>query len=314
MALHDRVTGRTGNNDLHPGECPAASQRGNVGPAENLASNRSNSSTSFAHLPTRNVSLAYTLEGPTEAPVVVLAHGFASFKEVWRFQIPALTPRYRVLRYDHRGHGESSDGAHSCSIRYLSEDLLALLDAIGIGRVCLVGHSMGGRTLFHFALDHGDRLWGAVVVDGQSEAPQPAFRKELELNYGLLDKGNLEGFYQAAIPQGQVPQRLEREPELRDWYRKHFFANRPQALLPELRAIFEMPRLTDRLGDIQVPVLAFVGDDDKHFHTLARRYGEVIPNSRVVQVAGSHHYPMFDQPEGFNAELLTFLDSWAPAQ
>lgn len=270
--------------------------------------------TRFADLPTRGVQLAYSLEGRDSAPVVVLAHGFAGFKEVWCYQIPALAPRYRVLRYDHRGHGESSDGAEACATRDLSEDLLALLGYLRIEKVCLVGHSMGGRALFQFALDHGDRLWGAVVVDGQSEAPQPAFRQGLRLNYSLLERGDLEGFYQAAIPQGQVPLRLEREPEMRDWYRHYFFRNRPRALLPEMRAIFDMPRLTDRLGEIQTPLLAFVGSEDTHFHALAEHYQKTIPNARAVYVADSHHYPMFDQPERFNAELLSFLDRWAPTQ
>ncbi|HEY8476766.1 MAG TPA: alpha/beta hydrolase, partial [Chloroflexota bacterium] len=171
---------------------------------------------------------------------------------------------------------------------------------------------MGGRTLFQFALDHQDRLWGAVAVDAQSEAPQPAFAGELRLNRDLIARGDLEGFYRAAVPQGQVPLRLEREPDVRDWYRRHFFRNRPTGLLPLLDAILSMPRLTPRLHEIRVPFLAFVGSEDAHFLDLAERYRTTIPGARVVVVPGARHYPMFDQPERFNEALTRFLAEHAP--
>ena len=96
----------------------------------------------------------YTLDGPSDAPVVTLSHSLAASLEMWEPQLPALTQRFRVLRYDTRGHGGSEvpPGAYTLSV--LADDVRNLLGALGIARTHFVGLSMGGMIGQTLALEH----------------------------------------------------------------------------------------------------------------------------------------------------------------
>ena len=121
--------------------------------------------------------LYYELAGPVTAETVVLIHHFTLDLRMWDDQFNEFARRYRVLRYDARGFGRSGqiNGAYSAR-----DDLRALLDALGIQRAHLVGHSMGGRYAIDFALVHPTRVRTLVLSDPSiSGAPfSGAFTKE----------------------------------------------------------------------------------------------------------------------------------------
>lgn len=96
------------------------------------------------HLVTLAATLAYTIDGPINAPVLVLSNSLGTDHTLWDKQLPAFAARFRVLRYDARGHGQSSVPAGPYRIADLGRDVLALLDALGLGRVHFCGLSMGG--------------------------------------------------------------------------------------------------------------------------------------------------------------------------
>ncbi|HUK65091.1 MAG TPA: 3-oxoadipate enol-lactonase [Dongiaceae bacterium] len=100
-------------------------------------------------------------EGPADAPVVVLSGSLGSTLEMWDPQVPALSERYRVIRYDHRGHGGSPVPPGPYAIEDLAGDLLALLDDRGVARAHLCGASLGGQVAMWIAAhapDRADRL------------------------------------------------------------------------------------------------------------------------------------------------------------
>jgi pimeloyl-ACP methyl ester carboxylesterase len=84
-------------------------------------------------------------------PPVVLLHGFPETGYAWRHQIPALGPRYRVIAPDLRGYGETDKPASGYDKRTMAQDLVALLDGLGIDRIALVGHDRGARVASRFA-------------------------------------------------------------------------------------------------------------------------------------------------------------------
>ncbi|MCZ6764371.1 MAG: alpha/beta fold hydrolase, partial [Alphaproteobacteria bacterium] len=90
------------------------------------------------------ISIAYELAGPREAPVVVFSHSLATNSAMWSPQFEALQETYRVLRYDTRGHGQTSAPAGAYDLQMLAADAVALLDALDMARVNWVGLSMGG--------------------------------------------------------------------------------------------------------------------------------------------------------------------------
>ena len=89
------------------------------------------------------VAVSYTVDGPADAPVVVLSNSLGATRGMWDAQVPALAERYRVLTYDTRGHGESPAPAGPYSLDDLVDDVVALLDEVGAERAHVVGLSLG---------------------------------------------------------------------------------------------------------------------------------------------------------------------------
>ena len=208
---------------------------------------------------------------------------------------------------DLRGHGDSPSPPKPWSIDDFAHDLLRLLDDLGIQRAALVGHSLGGRTAFSFALAHPDRLAALVAVGAHSEAPSGPYRSVLEKVRASTAEGGLDAFTDAFRDAGEVPERVTANGATSAWYWKHFARNRPADLVAALDAILAMPTLTSRLGEIRAPFLAVVGANDRPFLELAARYATLIPGARTHTVADCGHYPMVDAPSEFEAALLPFL-------
>ncbi|HEY7687345.1 MAG TPA: alpha/beta fold hydrolase, partial [Dongiaceae bacterium] len=117
--------------------------------------------------------IAYRLDGPDSAPVVVLSHSIATNMEMWRGQVPALAKQFRVLRYDMRGHGESAVPPGPYDFPMLARDVVGLLDHLKIDRAAFVGISIGGMVGQALGVNHGDRLRGLVLSNTTSDPPPP---------------------------------------------------------------------------------------------------------------------------------------------
>ena len=108
------------------------------------------------------LTLNYDLSGPAGSPVVVLSHSLGTTLRMWDEVAHDLATRYRVLRYDTRGHGGSdlglTDSVQPLDIDTLAEDLAGLVDALGLTRFHLVGLSLGGMTGQAFAANYPDRI------------------------------------------------------------------------------------------------------------------------------------------------------------
>ena len=120
------------------------------------------------------VAVSYTLDGPADAPVVVLVNSLGATRGMWDPQVPALAERFRVLTYDSRGHGGSPTPAGPWTLDDLVDDLVALLDAVGAPRAHVAGISLGGMTAMRLAAREParvDRL--ALLCTTAKTDPQP---------------------------------------------------------------------------------------------------------------------------------------------
>ena len=118
------------------------------------------------------VSLAYEDHGTGDRPLV-LVHGFTGSRDDFREHMPALAGIGRTIAYDHRGHGDSTNtgNASTYTFEQLADDLRAFLDALGITRCDLLGHSMGGMVVLRFALRHPERVASLLLMDTSARAP-----------------------------------------------------------------------------------------------------------------------------------------------
>jgi len=120
------------------------------------------------------ITVNYTLEGPATGPVVTLSNSLASNLSMWEPQLPALTSRFRVLRYDTRGHGETEAPTGPYTLATLAEDTRALLQALSIARTHFIVLSLGGMIGQFLALEHPELFQSLTLCDTMSRVPTEA--------------------------------------------------------------------------------------------------------------------------------------------
>ncbi len=256
------------------------------------------------------VKIHYQVSG--EGPAIVLLHGYTGSHQDWAFQIPVLSERYKVVAIDHRGHGKSEapSSADSYSIEILAQDVRCLLEQLGIGKCCLVGHSMGGFIALELALDHPDMVTALVLVDtssGEFERVPGYAELRAKLDELARNEGMEAAFEYNATHNPMIRERFERHPQLRQISRQRMLNTTVDGYIYVGRAISQWKPVTYRLSEIKVPTLIFVGEEDTPFHNASQVMKESIANAQLVTVAGVGHSPHEEAPDVFNQALVSFL-------
>ena len=150
------------------------------------------------------INFNYSLEGPQDAPTVTLSNSLMSNYTMWDAQMPALTGKYRVLRYDTRGHGKTDVPPGPYSIDLLVDDVNALLQALGIARTHFVGLSMGGMTGQLLGVKYPDLVESLTLCDTSSHMPgEGLWDERIETartnGMGALVEGTLERWFTPAM-------------------------------------------------------------------------------------------------------------------
>ncbi len=252
------------------------------------------------------IGINYTLEGPASAPVVTLSHSLATNLSMWDPQIPSFTSRYRILRFDTRGHGETDapDGAYS--LDQLAEDTRALLQALGIARTHFIGLSLGGFIGQILALKYPEMLQSLVLCDTTSRIP-PEARPMWDERIRVAEAHGMEPHVEPTIGRWFTGPFRGQRPDVVDRVRAMIQATKPAGYVGCCRAIAALD-LTDRLPAIAVPTLVIVGEEDPGTPVAASRtIHERIMGSELVILASASHLSNMEQAEAFNRAMATFL-------
>jgi 3-oxoadipate enol-lactonase len=246
-----------------------------------------------------------------EGPAVALVHEGICDSRMWDTQWEPWSREFRLLRADLRGFGRSplspSPFAHA-------RDLIATLQEHGLERVALVGVSLGGRVALEVALARPELVSALVLV-------APGLPGH-EWTQALRDAWAEE---EAAFEAGDLDAAVEAS--LRTWVDGP--GRRPEDVEPAVRSrVAEMQRrayelgaaveedeeellvedLAQRLGEIRVPTLVLVGEEDQpDMHRIAERLAREIPGARRATIAGTAHVPSMERPREFDELVLPFL-------
>jgi len=274
----------------------------------------------------------HALEWSRDGVALWFLHGFGNDAHVWDDIAPAVAPYYRTLAADLRGHGDSDRDAGA---RYDYDahvaDLEAASEALGIRRLVLVGHSLGGRIAMLFARRHPERLAGLAIVDSGPELDaRGTLRIQLDIERGEREgEGGAASFasevayrevlarnYPAARP--EVLRRMARhglrartdgrfEPKLDPaWFRLRREAGEAAARAREARLVGEM---WDGLRSVRCPTLVIRGaaSDVLSPEVADRMVDEVLQHGRLTVVPRAGHSVMIDNPEGCRDALTSFV-------
>ena len=238
---------------------------------------------------------------------MTLVTGIANDLTMWDGQMPVLAPRYRVLRYDLRGHGGTWPTAGEYSIDLLVQDLVELLDAQNVQRTSLVGLGLGGAIAQAFAIRHPGRVDKLMPCCCRAQMV-PDFA---EMWHKLRDTVRRDGL------ESIVEQTVQR------WFSEDFKAAHPD-VLDKVRTMIRRTTFEGymgvtaaflgldeeaRLGEIRAPTLYVSGADDKLGGPPALMAGLAakVPGARHVSVPKAAHIANIQNPEGFNQVLEEFL-------
>jgi 3-oxoadipate enol-lactonase len=249
------------------------------------------------------VSIFYTVDGPDSGPVLVLSNSLGTTHKMWDAQIPALSKTYRVIRYDRRGHGQSSSPPSPYSLEDLGNEALAVIDAVGAKSVLWCGLSMGGMTGLWLAANHPDHIKKLIVASSATFMPPP------ELWNGRIKTAQDKGMEVLAAPTMQrwfTADFIRSSQDKVAGIREQFLQTTVDGFAGCAAAMRDMD-LRETVKTIRAPTLVIVGADDQG--TTPAEAGIIVnrvPNARGVILKGSHIVNV-EAPEAFTKEVLEFL-------
>lgn len=252
------------------------------------------------------IATHFTLDGPAGAPVVTMSHSLAANLEMWEPQLPALTAKYRVLRYDTRGHGGSEVSPGGYTLDLLADDVLGLLEALGIDQTHFIGLSMGGMIGQALVLKRPDVVASLILADTSSRIPPeagPLWEERIATaqsrGMAALAEGTIERWFTAPF--------IAQAPAIVDEIRMLIRTTAPQGFAGCIEAIRRLD-YADRLNEIRVPTLIIVGENDMGTPVAASEFIHArIAGSKLVVLPSAAHLSNVEQAEKFNRAVTAFL-------
>jgi 3-oxoadipate enol-lactonase len=252
------------------------------------------------------IDLQDPLDGPATAPVLTLSHSLATDLSIWDPQMCALTARYRVLRYDTRGHGGSGAPAGAYTLEQLADDVRALLKALGIARTHWCGLSMGGMIGQTVALKTPEIFASLVLCDTSSRVPaeaRPLWAERIK----TAETQGMEPLVEPTIGRWFTAPFIQQRKDVIDGVRAMIRRTPPQGYAGCCHAISQLD-LTDKLDAITLPTLVVVGEEDQGTPVAASRaIHERVKGSQLQILKSASHLSNMEQPDAFGSAVTTFL-------
>jgi len=254
------------------------------------------------------VRISYQIDGAEGAPWIVLSNSLATDRRVWDPQMEALTKSRRVLRYDARGHGQSDPGAPPYNLGLLADDVVALMDHLGIETAEFMGISLGGMTGLALAIAHPKRVSKLICCDARADSPDA---------YKAIWDGNIARLHENGIS-------VLCEPTMERWFTAGFLADTANSeTLTTVRAMINTTAaagyegaaralqnldLLPNLPKISCAVLYATGEFDMAAPVpVMQAMCDATPQAEFVVIEGAAHLSNLEQPDSFTKTVTAFL-------
>ena len=252
------------------------------------------------------VDIAYRFDGPENGRVLLVANSLMANGSMWDWNVPAFTDRYRVLRYDKRGHGQSNVVPGPYSIAQLADDAIGLLDALKIEKAHFMGLSIGGMIGQQLGARYPERIYSLSLCNTASEMPP---RSLWEDRFQTARAKGLAGLVDGTITRWFTAPFIERAPQDIEKVRQMILGTNVDGYIACGSAVRDMAQST-MLLKIKAPTLVLSG---RHDPACTVDQGIVlnrlIDGSQMVIIEDAAHLSNIEQPVRFNKAVREFIDS-----
>lgn len=255
--------------------------------------------------------IALQVSGARQAPAVLMSHSILSSGAMWREQAGLLAQRgLRVVCADTRGHGQSSAPPAPYVLDDLVADAVAVLDALDIERVHLVGLSLGGMMGFGLGILHPQRVASLALCDARADAP-PAFAAPWDERIQSAVREGCASLAVSTTERWFGKAFLDAHPEVARRFREGVAATSVEGFVGCARALQGLDYLP-RVSRIQAPTTLIVGANDGPLPQAMADLRKLIPGAVLEVIPGAGHLPNIDQPAAFNTALLRHFERVLP--
>ena len=248
----------------------------------------------------------YQVEGPDNAPWVTFANSLVTSLEMWDEQARALAGRYRVLRYDMRGHGGSAAPPAPYSMADLASDAVGLWEALGVERSHWVGLSLGGMVGIHLGARQPKRFRSLVAADCRADANE-AYQGVFVERIRATREHGMEGLVAPTLARFFTSAFTAAEPATIEKFRTMIGATSPTGHIgccEAIRGLSEGPNLPK----LTMPTLFLGGEHDIGAPPeVMRAMQAATPGSRHVMLEGAGHISNIEKPDRFLAAIEPLL-------
>jgi 3-oxoadipate enol-lactonase len=235
---------------------------------------------------------------------LVFVHAFPLDHTMWSAQAEFFGRQYRVVTPDLPGFGLSGD-TEAWTIPQVGDQLIAVMDELGIERCTLIGLSIGGYISLPLAINHPTRVSKLVLAHTRARADTETERAARNDMIGLLQR---EGI--AALPGRMLPRLLgpQASAEVQNWVRQTIEGAETEAAIHAVEAMRDRADSTPRLSQVTCPTLVIAGDGDAIIKVEeCRELAEAIPNGKLAVIPKTGHLSNIEDPAAFNKVLSDFV-------
>lgn len=252
------------------------------------------------------ISLHYMDEGAGEP--VVLVHGFPFSAEMWKPQRAALSASHRVITPDLRGHGRSDPPHGAASIGMYADDIVAILDELGVGQATVAGLSMGGYVVMALLGRHPERVRGVMLMATKAPGDTDAGKQGRNEMIRLAEEEGAAAVAEKLLPKMLTARTRAENGELVEFVRTMMVGTPVEGIVGALHALRDRPDSTETLTALQIPALVLAGGSDELIPPAeAERMHAAISGSQLEIVPDAAHLLNLEQPEAVNAAMMAFL-------
>lgn len=255
----------------------------------------------------RKLEIAYEESG--SGPSLLFIHGWPHDRTLWSGQLSGLSTHARCIAPDLRGFGGSTVAGPYTMTQY-ADDLVALLDSLGIDRAIVCGLSMGGYVAMAMLRQHRDRVRGLILTSTRATADTPEAREKRMRLIDFVRENGLEALATRQLRAMVGETTFTSRPELLESLRRLMAGAPLDGVVGALQAMADRPDSTELLSKLDIPALVIGGAEDSF--TPPAELGQLaalIPNARLELIATAGHVCALERPAAFDHLVAEFLET-----